>query len=207
MRAQGLRLVAHIEKRAAVGGKDDVGGRVLDALIDDLAARDRAHENAEFPVAAEVDSEGDAGVVRANCPGAELVLLGMAGGERADVEHDLLCAPSRLLAPHDQRILRALSETALVDMAVDSRRYAGVLLRRARLQFRGKFVDQRLDRLETRIGVVVLRVKIGNDPRIAAIAQPIIVVDALAAEGLECRARHRGNRRRGRGYVGRSRRE
>ena len=189
--AQGLRLVAHIEERAVVGGEHDAGGRALDTLIDDVPARDRAHEDAKFAVAAEIDGEGDTRVVGADGPGAEVALLGMARGQHADVEHDLLFGPAHRAAPHDERVLRALAEAALIEVAVDERRYARIRVRRTRLQFRSQLVHQRLDRFETRVGIGVLRRKIGDHARIVAVAEPIVFVDPLAAERRERRPQRR----------------
>ena len=143
----------------------------------------------------------------------------MARGQHADVEHDLLFRSARRAAPHDERVLRALAEAALVEVAVDDRRYARIRMRRTRLQFRSQLVHQRLDRFEARVGIGVLRLKIGNHARIVAVAEPIVFVDPLAAERRErppprrrhgrCEQRRLGlSRHRGRPSPGeRNRRE
>jgi hypothetical protein len=141
MGAQRRRLVAHVEECFAVGGEDKIGRRIVDAFIDDLAGRDGAHKDAKFTVTVEIDRECDARVVRAYGPRAELILVRMAGSERADVEHALLFRPRPILAAHDEWILRALREAALIDIAVVGRGDARILLRRARFQFRGKFIN------------------------------------------------------------------
>jgi hypothetical protein len=78
----------------------------------------------------------------------------------------------------------------------------GAGLRRTRLQFRGEFVHQRLDWRETRIGISILCVKVGAYARIVAVAQPIVLVDALAAKGRKRRAHRRRHRRGGYGRIG-----
>ena len=86
--AQGGRIVAHIEERLTVSGKDDIGAGIVDTLIDSFASRDRSQEDAEIAIAAEIDRERDARVIGAHLPRAELALL------RAEVA----AAPHRFVA-------------------------------------------------------------------------------------------------------------
>ena len=78
-----------------------------------------------------------------------------------------------------------LGEAVLIDIAVVGCRDACILLRLTRIQFCGKLIDQRLDGLKLRVGIGVLRIEIRNDPRILAIAQPVVVIDAYTAERFE----------------------
>ena len=135
----------------------------------------------------------------------------MSCGERADIEHDLLFRPKRILEAHDARILRALGEAALIDIAVVGRRDARFLLRRTRLQFRGKLIHQWLDRPKPRVGIGILRCEIGDHPRVFAVAQPVVIIDAHTAELLKHLRLDRRNRGVARGQrlgrVGWSERE
>jgi hypothetical protein len=78
--------------------------------------------------------------------------------------------PRCILAAHDERILRALREPALIEVAVVGSRNARILLRRAYFQFRGKLIHQRLDRLKSRVRVGVLCIEIGDYPWVSAVA-------------------------------------
>jgi hypothetical protein len=50
------------------------------------------------------------------------------------------------------------------------------------------------DRLKTRVGIGILRIEIGNDPRVLAVAQPVVVIDPHIAKGFEYLRHHRRNR-------------
>src|SRR4029077_7756011 len=63
-----------------------------------------------------------------------------------------------------------------------------------RLQFRGKLIYQRLDRLKSRVGVGILRIEIRDDARVLAVAQPVVIIDAHTAECLERLRYDRRNR-------------
>src|SRR4029077_20119387 len=63
-----------------------------------------------------------------------------------------------------------------------------------RLQFRGKLIYQRLDRLKSRVGVGILRIEIRDDARVLAVAQPVVIIDADTAECLERLRYDRRNR-------------
>src|SRR5262249_21036764 len=118
VRTQGRRLVAHIEDRIAVGSEDDIRTGIIDTLIDGFAGRDGSDEEAEITTTREIDGERDARVVGAHAPRAELVLLRMASGERANIEHDFFLSPGGISSAHDVRILSALSEAAFIDIIV-----------------------------------------------------------------------------------------
>src|SRR5690348_1397148 len=192
--AQGRRVVTDIEERIAVGGEHEIGARIVDTLIDGFAGRDRSHEDAIFAAASEIDRESNAGVVGAHGPGAELVLLRMNGRERADIEYDFFLRPRDILMAHDVWVLRPLGEAVLIDIAVIGCGDACILLRFARLQFCGKLVYQRLDRLKSRVGIGILRIEIRDDARVLAVAQPVVIIDAHTAECLERLRYDRRNR-------------
>src|SRR6516225_8309812 len=90
---------------------------------------------------------------------------------------------------HDAGVLRPLGDAVLIDIAVVGCGDACILLRLARLQFCGKLVYQRLDGFKSRVGIGILRIEIRDDARVFAIAQPVVVIDAYAAERFE-RLRH-----------------
>src|SRR5262249_62240038 len=96
--------------------------------------------------------------------------------EFADIEYDFLWRTKRILAANDVWILRALSEAALIEVAVGSGRDACILLHLARLQFCGKLVYQRLGRVKTRIGVGILGVKIRDDARALWVGRPGVII-------------------------------
>src|SRR6516164_8975334 len=146
--AQCGRLVAHKEDRIAVGSKDDIRTGIIDTLIEGFASRDRSHEDAEITTAGEINGECNPRVVGTHGPRAELVLLRMTSGERGNVEYNFFLCAEGVLPAHDGRILSALGEAALIDIAVIVCGNACIFLRLARLQFRGKRIDQGLDRLE-----------------------------------------------------------
>jgi hypothetical protein len=50
------------------------------------------------------------------------------------------------------------------------------------------------DRLKTRVGIGIFRIEIGNDPRVLAVAQPVVVIDPHIAKGFEYLRHHRRNR-------------
>ena len=83
---------------------------------------------------------------------------------------------------HDAGVLRPLGEAVLIDIAVVGCGDACILLRLARLQFCCEFVYQRLDRFKSRVGIGILRIEIRENARVFAIAQPVVVIDAYAAE-------------------------
>jgi hypothetical protein len=112
-------------------------------------------------------------------------LLRVAGSKRTDIEHDFLFRPMCLIATHDARILRALGEATLIKVTVVGRGDACIVLRLTRLQFRRKRIYQRLDWFKARIGIGVLCLKISDDPRVFAVAQPVVIIDAHAAEFFE----------------------
>jgi len=67
-------------------------------------------------------------------------------------------------------------------------------LRFARLQFCGKLIDQRLDWLKARVGIGILGIKISDNARVVAIAQPVVIIDAHTTECFECLRYDRRNR-------------
>src|SRR6516164_847292 len=183
--AQCRRLIAYIEERIAVGGEHEVGARAVNTLIDGFAGRDRSHEDAKIAITSEINRESNAAVVRTHGPGAEVVVLRMTSRECADIEYDFFLRPDGILMAHDVRVLRPLGEAALIDIAVVGCGDAGILLRLARLQFCCELIDQRLDWLKSRVGIGILRIEIRDDPRVLAIAQPVIVIAAHTAECFE----------------------
>ena len=154
----------------------------------------------KFTTTSEIDRESNAGVVGAHGPGAELVLLRMNGRERADIEYDFFLRPGGILMAHDVWVLRSSGEAALIDIAVVCCGDACILLRLTRLQFRGKLIYQRLDRLKSRVGVGILCIEIRDDARVLAVAQPVVIIDAHTAECFE-RLRHDRRNRGGRTTV------
>jgi hypothetical protein len=118
----------------------------------------------------------------------------MTSCERADIEYDFFLRPRRILMAHDAWVLRPLEVAVLIDIAVVGCGDACILLRLARLQFCGKLINQRLDRLESRVGIGILRIEIRNNARIVAVAQPVIIIDTQTAECFECVRYDRRNR-------------
>src|SRR6516165_7988758 len=192
--AQCRRLVSYIEERIAVGGEHEIGARIVNSMIERFTGLDRSNEDPIFAVTSKIDRESNAAVVRAHCPGAELVLLRMNSRERADIEYDFLLRPRGILMAHDAWILRLLGEAVLIDITVVGCGDACIFLRLACLQFCCNLIYQRLDGFKSRVGIGVLHIEIRNDARIFAIAQPVIVVDAYTAERFERLRYNRRNR-------------
>src|SRR6516165_6664237 len=180
--AQGRRLVAYIEESIAVSGEHEIGARIVNTLIDGFTSRDRSHEDAKFAATSEIDGESNAGIVGAHGPRAELILLRMNSRERADIEYDFLLRPRDILMAHDVWVLRPLGVAVLIDIAIVGCGDACILLRLSRLHFCGKLINQRLDRLKSRVGIGILRIEIRDNVRVVAIAQPVVIIDAYTAE-------------------------
>jgi len=96
---------------------------------------------------------------------------------------------------HDAWVLRPLGVAVLIDIAIVGCGDACILLRFARLHFCGKLINQRLDRLKSRVGIGILRIEIRDNMRVVAIAQPVVIIDAYTAECFECLWYDRRNRR------------
>src|SRR6266702_1519182 len=96
----------------------------------------------------------------------------MTSSQLADIQYDFVLRPMLILAAHDEWILSALTEAALIEVSIVGGGHACILLRLTRLQFCGKLIYQRPYRLESRVGIGILRIEIRGDARVPAVAQP-----------------------------------
>src|SRR6266566_8647404 len=118
----------------------------------------------------------------------------MTSSQLADIQYDFLLRPMLILAAHDEWILSALTEAALIEVPIVGGGHACILLRLTRLQFCGKLIYQRPYRLKSRVGIGILRIEIRDDARVPAVAQPIVIIDAHTAECCERLRYDRRNR-------------
>ena len=144
--------------------------------------------------AGKIDRESNTAIIGTNRPSGEPKVF-MARGERADVKYDFLNRSRDILAAHNQRIRCAAGKAVLVKVTVVHGGNAGILLRQAGLQFRGKLIRQRLNGRKPRGRIGVLGGEIFHDARITAVTKPVVIVNSLMPESCE-RLRHdRSNRR------------
>src|SRR5205823_8827261 len=101
----------------------------------------------------------------------------MTSSQLADIQYDFILCAMLILATHDVWILRALTEAALIEVPIKGGGHACILVRLTRLQFCGKLLHQRTDRLKSRVGIGILRIEISGDSRVPAVAQPVVIVD------------------------------
>jgi len=187
-----------VEERPAVGGPGDLPRGARDRVRQQRPVPQVANADRVQPVAAGVHAERRKHVVRADGDVGELAHR-TAARERVDVEHDFLGRAAGRLPAAVDRVLLAGLEPGPVQVPV-------VLHGRGRAlgldppgDLREQLGLERLGRLHHCSGVRVFRLEVRPDLRVAAIAHPVVVVDANVAVRLEPLRDPRCDRRNGRG--------
>src|SRR5260370_34041077 len=100
----------------------------------------------------------------------------MTSSELADIQYDFVLRPMLILAAHGVWILSALAEAALIEVSIVGGGHACILLRLTRLQFCGKLLHQRLDRLATCLGMGLLRIWLSDAGPVPAVWRAIVII-------------------------------
>ena len=178
--AQRDGVLGDVEQGAVVVRPHDVGLHIGDRVAQHAAGGEILDLQHILAPADDILGPCDQFIVGADLPfgqGEEAVAL----GHRRLVEHQF-GRGVRCAAPFDHRIIGTRGEARLIPPAIVAVGDAAVILLDVRHRFFVQPGLQRLQRGQPRIGIAVLRIRIGEHLRIfaAVIAQPVIIVLAHA---------------------------
>ena len=195
---QGHRVLLDVENRTAVRGPGQRGLGILDGVGQRPARREVLEAERVLAPSDRVVRVGQQAAVRADRQVADLVEVAPLG-ELGGVEHDLLRRLHGALPAGVDRVFPALVVATVVPPAVLLVRDAGVVLLDATHDLAVDPVLERPDRRQHRVLVGVLRDQVGQHvgirPRV--VAQPVVVVDAVAGRRFDNKrpgGRHRRRR-------------
>ena len=188
-----------VEEGTVVVGPGEVGGDVGEDVAEPLAGRQVLEAHRE-----EIPSNGVDGVGHQVLCGADLDIVKceifMSFSHGGDVEHDFLVGFEGPLLTAVDEVLASFDLARVVEVVVALVGDAVIVLLDPADDFVEELLLERLGVLHDGFEVVVLGLEVGDDLGVLAHLEPVVVVDADVAVGLELVGNHFGYR--GLGEIG-----